>query len=113
MKPRTHRQRKIRRLVRLRELIREHQVRGKRFGYKWRINDSYDYWPNSGRVLDRRDPVFWIEGRVSGPDEMVMIARGAQQLRKPRVTRRRRPASQKRIEFGPRVVARKGTQWLP
>jgi len=66
--------------MRLEELIREGQVRGKRFGRSWRINDSFDYWPGSGKLLDRRDPHSWTAGRVSGPDEMVAVVRGVQEL---------------------------------
>jgi hypothetical protein len=54
----------------------------------WRVNGQFDYYVSSGRVLDRRDPCRWIQGRVSGPDEMVAVARGAQQLRVERVSKR-------------------------
>jgi hypothetical protein len=107
LKSRTHRDRKILRLRRLQELIRNHQMNGKRFGHHWRINKVFDYWPNSGRVLDRRNPDVWIEGHVSGPDEMVMVARGAQQIPRARETPRRNPARQKRIKFGTKVDAPK------
>ena len=66
---------------------------GKAFGNRWRINKVFDYWPNSGRVLDRRDAEHWIEGRVSGPDELAAIVRGGQQLQDVRVTPRRQPWS--------------------
>lgn len=91
MKSRTHRKRKNRRNQRLYELIAYNQIRGKRFRSRWRINDSFDYWPGTGRVLDRRDPSYWRTGRVSGPDELVMVVRGALQLKVTRVTRRANP----------------------
>lgn len=93
MKRRTHRQRNNQRIKRLEELVREHQVDGKRFGNHWRINKVFDYWPKSGRVLDRRDPKYWTEGHVSGPDELVDVVRGVQKLQSVRVTCRREPWS--------------------
>ena len=60
----------------------------RRFGQCWRINGRFDYWPNSGRVLDRIDPKVWIQGRVASPDELAHIASGAQKLKEVRVTRR-------------------------
>lgn len=93
LRSRKHRHRKQRRRKRLEELIRDHQMNGKRFGNRWRVNDAYDYWPNSGRVLDRRDTQHWIEGWVSGPDELAAVVQGFLQLQNVKVTRRRYPWS--------------------
>ncbi len=86
--PRTHRQRKQRRLRRLEELIKAGVIHGKRFGNRWRINDIVDYWPNSGRVVDRRNPESWISGKVSGPDQLAGFIQGSEELRNVRVTSR-------------------------
>ena len=90
MRRRTHRDRKKNRQRRLRELIQERQMDGKRFCHRWRVNDCFDYWPNTWRVVDRRDPAHWIVGYISSPDEMVDIACGVRRLDDPKVTRRTR-----------------------
>ena len=88
MQRRTHGNRRKQRIRRLMELIKEGQIQGVRFGNHWRVNRRFDYWPNSGRVLDRGDPERWFEGRVSCPDELVAVARGAQLLRVTKVSRK-------------------------
>ena len=65
----------------------DREVEGDASAVTWWV-DVYDYWPSSGRVLDRRNPQTWTQGWVSGPDELVAFTRGLLPLNKPKTTRR-------------------------
>ena len=88
-KGRAHKARRLARQRRFQELVGANQIQAYRLRPGlWRINGRFDYCVSTGRVLDRTDPSQWIQGRVSGPDEMIAVARGGQQLTVERESRR-------------------------